>query len=204
VYACSGLTAYGALKKLGGLAADAPLLIIGAGGVGLSGIRLARHLFGQSPWVAEPDRTRWPLVHEAGAGEVIDPHAEGALRSLQKATLGGVAAAVDFVGSADSFSFGLGALRKGGTLVNVGLFGGSAPVSPAMLVLKAVTLIGSYVGSLSDMHELMALARSGALPPMPLNVRGLAQAQQALDDLRAGRVHGRTVLSARDTGQPGG
>jgi D-arabinose 1-dehydrogenase-like Zn-dependent alcohol dehydrogenase len=54
------------------------------------------------------------------------------------------------------------------------------------------------------MHELMALARSGALPPMPLNVRGLAQAQQALDDLRAGRVHGRTVLSARDTGQPGG
>jgi D-arabinose 1-dehydrogenase-like Zn-dependent alcohol dehydrogenase len=204
VYACSGLTAYGALKKLGGLAADAPLLIIGAGGVGLSGIRLARHLFGQSPWVAEPDRTRWPLVHEAGAGEVIDPHAEGALRSLQKATLGGVAAAVDFVGSADSFSFGLGALRKGGTLVNVGLFGGSAPVSPAMLVLKAVTLIGSYVGSLSDMHELMALARSGALPPMPLNVRGLAQAQQAMDDLRAGRVHGRTVLSARDTGQPGG
>ena len=57
---------------------------------------------------------------------------------------------------------------------------------------------------MARLDELMALARSGALPPMPLNVRGLAQAQQALDDLRAGRVHGRTVLSARDTGQPGG
>lgn len=196
VYACSGLTAYGALKKVRGLAADDPLLIIGAGGVGLSGIRLARHLFAQSPWVAEPDVARWPVVRAAGAGELIDPNAEGALRSLQKATRGGVAAAVDFVGSAASFSFGQGALRKGGTLVSVGLFGGSAPVSPALLVLKAVTLTGSYVGSLSDMHDLMALARSGVLPPMPVEVRALDNAQQALDDLRAGRVRGRTVLKA--------
>jgi alcohol dehydrogenase/propanol-preferring alcohol dehydrogenase len=41
-YACAGLTAYSALRKVGQLAPDAPLLVVGAGGVGLSGIRLAQ------------------------------------------------------------------------------------------------------------------------------------------------------------------
>ncbi len=52
-YACSGLTAYAALKKLVAVAAGGQVLIVGAGGVGLSGVRLARRLLGVSPIVAE-------------------------------------------------------------------------------------------------------------------------------------------------------
>src|SRR5213593_51869 len=104
-YACSGLTAYSALKKAGPLAASDPLLIIGAGGVGLSGIRLARSLYQSAPIVAEVDKSKWDIARDAGAGEVIDPTADGALKSLVKATGGGVAAAVDFVGAASTFAF---------------------------------------------------------------------------------------------------
>ncbi|HZN48820.1 MAG TPA: zinc-binding dehydrogenase, partial [Ramlibacter sp.] len=111
-----------------------------------------------------------------------------------KATRGGAAAVVDFVGSNASFDFGLGALRKGGKMVCVGLIGGASTVVPAMLALKAVSITGSYVGSLQELHELMALARAGALPPLPLNLRPLADANQALDELRAGKVRGRIVL----------
>jgi alcohol dehydrogenase/propanol-preferring alcohol dehydrogenase len=193
-YACSGLTAYSALKKVAPLGPRDPLLIIGAGGVGLSGIRLARQMFDTPPIVVELDPAKWDIAREAGAGQVIDPKADGALKSLVKATGGGVAAAIDFVGAAATFNFGFGALRKAGKLVCVGLFGGSTPIVPAMVSMKAVSVMGSYVGSLQEMQELMALARSGVLPGLPLTTTPLAQATQALEDLRAGRIRGRTIL----------
>jgi alcohol dehydrogenase/propanol-preferring alcohol dehydrogenase len=193
-YACSGLTAYSALKKVVPLGPRDPLLIIGAGGVGLSGIRLARQMFDTPPIVVELDPAKWDIAREAGAGQVIDPKADGALKSLVKATGGGVAAAIDFVGAAATFNFGFGALRKAGKLVCVGLFGGSTPIVPAMVSMKAVSVMGSYVGSLQEMQELMAIARSGVLPGLPLTTTPLAQATQALEDLRAGRIRGRTIL----------
>lgn len=193
-YACSGLTAFSALKKVAPIGKGDPLLIIGAGGVGLSGIRLARKLYDTPPIVVELDRSKWDIAREAGAGEVIDPSADGALRGLLKSTGGGVAAAVDFVGAAATFAFGFGALRKAGKLVCVGLFGGATPIVPAMVSMKAVSVVGSYVGSLAEMHELMAIARAGGLPPLPLTSQPLASATQALDDLRAGRIKGRTIL----------
>ena len=194
-YACSGLTAYSALKKVAPLGPKDPLLIIGAGGVGLSGIRLARQMFETAPIVVELDKGKWDMAREAGAGEVIDPSADGALKSLMKAT-GGVAASIDFVGAAATFNFGFNALRKAGKLVCVGLFGGSTPIVPAMVSMKAVSVTGSYVGSLQDMQELMAIARSGVLPDLPLGTQTLDTATEALEALRAGRIRGRTILKA--------
>ena len=193
-FACSGLTAFSALKKVSPLGAGDKLLIIGAGGVGLSGIRLARELFDTPPIVVELDKSKWDTAREAGAGELIDPAADGAARALVKATGGGVAAAIDFVGAGSTFAFGYGALRKAGKLVCVGLFGGSTPIVPAMVSMKAVTITGSYVGSLAEMHELMTIARSGKLPGLPLTTRPLAEATQALTDLKDGRIRGRAIL----------
>jgi len=194
-YACAGITAYAALKKAAPLAAGDTLLVIGAGGVGLSGVRLAKKLCPQATVVvAEVDASKAGIARDAGASEVIDPTAADAAKALVKATRGGVAAAIDFVGAGSSFAFGLGALRKGGRLVCVGLFGGSAPVVPVMLAMKAVSILGSYVGTLQDLRELMALAQDGSLPALAITERPLADAPAALDDLRAGRVRGRVVL----------
>ena len=193
-YACSGLTAFGALKKIAKPGPGDALLIIGAGGVGLSGIRLAKKLFDIAPIVAEVDKSKWDIAREAGAGEVFDPNADGAAKVLFKNTGGGVAAAIDFVGAGATFSFGFNALRKGGKLVCVGLFGGSTPIMPTMVAMKGVTVVGSYVGSLPDMQELMTIARSGTLADLPLTTQPLAGATQALEDLRAGRIRGRTIL----------
>jgi D-arabinose 1-dehydrogenase-like Zn-dependent alcohol dehydrogenase len=192
-YACSGLTAYSALKKVAPLGSKDPLLIIGAGGVGLSGIRLARQMFETPPIVVELDKSKWDIAREAGAGELIDPTADGALKGLMKAT-GGVAAAIDFVGAAATFNFGFNSLRKAGKLVCVGLFGGSTPLVPAMVSMKAVSVIGSYVGSLEEMRELMAIAKSGKLPDLPLTSQPLFTATDALADLRAGKIRGRAIL----------
>ncbi len=193
-YACSGLSAYSALRKLGSIPSDGKWLIVGAGGVGLSGIRLASALGLPAPIVAEVDRSKWDIVTAAGASAVIDPTEDGAARALQKSTSGGVQGAVDFVGAAASFAFAFGALRKAGQLVSVGLFGGATPISPAMIAMKAVTVTGSYVGTLDEMREVMRIARSGVLPELPTATRPLAQINEALADLRQGRVRGRIVI----------
>ena len=192
-YACSGLTAYSALKKCAPLGSGDTLLIIGAGGVGLSGVRMAAATLGVKPVVAEIDRSKWDLARAAGAADCIDPTDADATKTFMKAS-GGAAAVIDFVGAAATFSYGLNALRKGGKLVCVGLFGGSAPVMPAMLPLRAVTITGSYVGSLAEMGELMALARQGGLPALPVTTRPLAEVNEALAALRSGAIRGRTVL----------
>jgi D-arabinose 1-dehydrogenase-like Zn-dependent alcohol dehydrogenase len=201
--ACAGITAYSAVKKV--MLAQKPqtdsepLLIIGAGGVGLSAIRLARHLMPHTPLiVAELDAAKRALAIEAGAAEAFDPNAEGASKALMKRTGGGVLRAIDFVGAAATFTFGFGALRKGGTMVCVGLFGGTAALMPVLLAMKAVTLMGSYVGTLSELAELIALSQQHPLPPLPVSVRPLHEASQALDDLREGRVQGRVVLHTLD------
>lgn len=194
-YACAGVTAYSALKKAGPLLASDTLLIIGAGGVGLSAVRLARRLHPDATLVvAEVDVSKWDLALEAGAAQVIDPRADGALRALVKSTQGGVATAIDFVGAGPSFAFGLGALRKGGKLVCVGLMGGAASLTPVMVALKAVTVQGSYVGSLDELRELLALANEEPLPALPVVERPLAAADESLGALRAGQVRGRVVL----------
>jgi D-arabinose 1-dehydrogenase-like Zn-dependent alcohol dehydrogenase len=65
-----------------------------------------------------------------------------------------------------------------------------------MIPIKAMTIEGTLTGTLAEARELIDLARTGKLTAIPTHDRPLSQAQAALDDLRAGRVVGRTVLSA--------
>lgn len=196
IYACSGITAYGALLKAKGplAAGGGELLIIGAGGVGLSGVRMAETVLGVKPIVADIDQSKWAAAKAAGAKQTIDPSSPDVLKALMRETGGGVTAAVDFVGAAASFTFGLSAIRKGGVLIVVGLFGGAAQLSVPLLPLKAATVMGSYVGSLSEMRDMMQLARAGKLPAMPVETRPLAEIGDVLERLRAGKVVGRTVV----------
>jgi D-arabinose 1-dehydrogenase-like Zn-dependent alcohol dehydrogenase len=193
-YACSGLTAYSALRKVGPLAAGDPLVVIGAGGVGLAGVRLADHVTGVAPIVAEIDGARRDAAISAGACDAIDPAEEGAARAMIKATKGGVAAAVDFVGSAESARFGFDILRKGGKLVIVGLFGGGLSLPVPHFPLREVVVAGSYVGTLDELRELLVLAREGKVGRAQVTARPLDDAEAALSELQAGRVTGRAVL----------
>lgn len=196
IYACSGLTAFGALKKAKEIIAaqGGDLLIIGAGGVGLSGVRMAEAVTGVKPIVADIDQSKWATAKAAGAKDTIDPTAADAGKALMRATGGGVTAAIDFVGAAASFTFGFNALRKGGRLIIVGLFGGAAQLPVPMIPLKNATIMGSYVGTLDDMREMMALATGGKVPPQPVATRPLTEANAVLDALRTGKIVGRVVV----------
>ena len=193
-YACAGLTAYGALRKAAAGAASGARLIVGLGGVGMAAVGLAPAVAAGNVLCADVDAERLEVARARGAAETFDAAASDAARQVRRRTGGGVAAAIDFVGSERSAAFALGTLAPGGTLIVVGLFGGALRLSLPLLPLKHLTIRGSYVGSPAEMGELLALGRSGSIPDLPIDERPLAAAQAALDDLRSGRVIGRVVL----------
>ena len=192
---CSGLTAYSALKHLGERASRGPVLLVGLGGVGMMGLALARTMFREPPIVADIDAEKRKAALAAGAAQAIDPADPQARRAVLAAT-GGVVAACDFVGSEKSLQFSTGVLARGGKVVVTGLLGGNFSIAAAMIAIKAMTIEGTLTGTLAEARELLELARSGKISPIPTHDRPLNEAQAALDELRAGRVVGRTVLSA--------
>jgi alcohol dehydrogenase, propanol-preferring len=191
---CSGLTAYGALKRLVGHAERGPVLLIGLGGVGMMGLSIARALFRDPPLVADIDAEKRKAALTAGAAAAYDPADPQARRAILAST-GGLLGVCDFVGSDKSLQFATGVLARGGKVVVTGLLGGTFSMAAAMFAIKAMTIEGTLTGTLAEASELIELARAGKVAPIQTRERPLGEAQAALDDLRAGRVVGRTVLT---------
>jgi alcohol dehydrogenase, propanol-preferring len=193
---CSGLTAYAALKRHTNRPERGPLLLVGLGGVGMMGLAIARALFSTPPIVADIDAQKRQAALTAGAAQAYDPSDPQARKAIMTAT-GGVLAACDFVGSDKSLQFATGLLGRGGKVVVTGLLGGTFSIATAMFGIKAMTIEGTLTGTLTEARELLDLVRTKKIAPIPTHGRPLNEAQAALDDLRAGRVVGRTVLATQ-------
>lgn len=193
--ACSGLTAYGALKKLGALIKREPVVVIGAGGLGLMCIAILKLMKGKGAIVVDIDPVKRKAAMEAGALAAIDGKAPDALAQLKEAAGGGVWGAIDFVGSEATARLGVDSLVKGGTLIMVGLFGGEITLPLPFIPMRAMRLQGSYTGSLKELSELVKLIGNRKLPLVPTKTQPLEGAQTVIDDLKAGKVVGRVVLT---------
>jgi alcohol dehydrogenase/propanol-preferring alcohol dehydrogenase len=193
-YACSGLTAYSALKKVAPLTEGDVLVIIGAGGLGLMATRLAGAVVNAKLAVCDIDARKREAARQAGARHVIDPNDEGARERVVEITNGGAWTVIDFVGAPSSAQFGMDVLRKGGRLVVVGLYGGAISISLLLMPLRAKSIVGSFVGTLTELQELLTLVEGGEIAPIPIETRSLERADETVDDLKAGRIVGRAVL----------
>lgn len=192
--ACSGLTAYSALKKVAPTLAGCRPVLIGAGGLGLMAIGLVIAMGGLAPVVIDIDPAKRAAALAAGAHAVVDGRAEDAADQVLAAVGAAPLAVVDFVASEPTSKLGFDLLRKGGTLVLVGLFGGAAPWQLPMIPIKSATIAGSYMGSLPEFRELMDLVIAGKVPSLPTTTYPLDQANTALHLLHDGKVVGRAVL----------
>jgi propanol-preferring alcohol dehydrogenase len=172
------------------------LVIIGLGGVGFAALRLAEVVTNASLVVVDIDDATLRAAAAAATGAVvIDARDKDVDRQIRVATGGGAYAVLDFVGGETSVALGLKSLAIGGLLVVVGLFGGQLQMSLPLWPLRSLTLQGSYVGSLADMRDLMALVRQGDVPGIPVRARPLADVQLVLNELGDGAAVGRMVLT---------
>jgi alcohol dehydrogenase, propanol-preferring len=195
-FACAGITALGAIRQLDELAADDHVAIIGCGGVGMMAVALYSAL-GRGRIVAiDPDPAKRAAALAHGASLAFDPQAPDAAKAIGKACAFNIAGALDFVGAEATSALAVNLVRRRGQVVIVGLFGGEFRLPLPAFALRSLRISGSYVGSLNDLHELVALAQRTELPQVPLDLRPLSQVNEALADLAGGRVVGRVVLLA--------
>jgi len=193
-YACSGVTTYSALKKVE-KDFGSPIVIFGAGGLGLMALSLLKAMGGKGAIVVDIDARKREAAEAAGALATVDGKAPDALEQLLKKAGEPIRGAIDLVGNAATTQLGFDCLIKGGKLVIVGLFGGGAPWALPLIPMKAITIQGSYVGNLRETQELLDLVRAKKIPPIPVTPMPLAKANEALLDLQKGRLVGRAVLT---------
>ncbi len=192
---CSGLSTYSAVAKLTPIPPDEWVAVMGAGGLGLSAIAMLRALGHERIIAIDIDGRKLAAAQKSGALAIIKASGSHGADQLRAITAGRLYGATDFVGSTETAELALGALRKGGRLILVGLFGGEIPLSIGSTILRALTVRGSHLGSVPELREVVALARAGKLRSIPISTRPLAQVSRTLDDLKAGRIVGRVVAA---------
>jgi alcohol dehydrogenase, propanol-preferring len=193
--ACSGLTAYTAIKKAN-INSPEFLVIVGAGGLGLMGVQIAKAITQAKIICVDLDDQKLNTAKEMGADFVVnskDPDTVQKIMSICNDK--GADSVVDFVNAPPTVKLDFAILRKRGNLILVGLFGGSIELSLVTIPLKSITIQGAYTGNYDDMVELLALARKGTLNPVISKRYNLDECNIALEDLKARKIIGRAVIN---------
>jgi alcohol dehydrogenase/propanol-preferring alcohol dehydrogenase len=195
-YACSGVTVYSAIRKVLPMQPSDPIVVVGAGGLGLNAIEILKTLGHKAIVVVDLSVDKLKAATDAGATAVVDASSPGTTKRILEACGGPVQAVIDLVNGTATAAFAFAALRKGGKLVQVGLFGGEMTLPLPMMPMRALTVQGSYVGSPKELRELVALAQNGGITPLPITRMPQVEANTALHRLKDGKVTGRIVLTA--------
>jgi propanol-preferring alcohol dehydrogenase len=195
-YACSGITVYSAINKVLPLPPGEPIVVVGAGGLGMNAIAVLKALKHQSIIVVDVSAEKRAAASAAGATKAVDGTGESVAARIVEAAGGPVLAVIDLVNGTATARFAFDALRKGGKLIQVGLFGGELTLPLPLMPIRALTVQGSYVGNPKELRALVKLAQDGSLPALPVATVPQSQAFDALMRLRDGKVNGRIVLRA--------
>ncbi|HEX7031874.1 MAG TPA: alcohol dehydrogenase [Nitrososphaera sp.] len=193
--ACSGLTAYTAVKKAQSQPGDT-LVIVGAGGLGLMAVQIAKAITNARIAIVDIDDKKLAEAKRLGAEEVINSATGDPIKGIKDITNNlGAEAVIDFVNNTKTAPNSLNMLRKRGRLVMVGLFGGSLELNLPLIPLRAFTLTGAYTGKYADLVELVELARMNKIQSVVSRKFTLDQANHALEELKTGRIIGRAVIN---------
>jgi alcohol dehydrogenase, propanol-preferring len=195
-FACSGITVLGAIKKLGPVHPDSAILIIGAGGLGHAAISTLKAMNHRNIIVADIDEAKRQSALIAGATAVVDARKDDVAAKIVEAAGGPLLYAIDFVNNTRTAAFADAALGKGGIQVLVGVAGGEMDLSLNKMVFGARTIMGTNAGNIDDLREVVALAKSGKLSPIPISRLPMGEVNEAMRRLNAGAVTGRIVLEA--------
>jgi propanol-preferring alcohol dehydrogenase len=192
---CSALTAYGAVKNTN-LKPNDNVVIVGAGGLGLMAIQLAKAVTGSKIIAMDLDDEKLRAAKKNGADNTINSKKEDPVKAVMELTDKlGADAVIDFVNASKTVETDMQFLRRRAKLVLVGLFGGELKLSLVSMPTRAYRLIGSYTGTLSDMTELVSLASRGVIKPIVSNRFKLNQATEALKMLKEGKILGRGIIN---------
>jgi len=193
---CSALTAYGAVKNANLKPGDNVVIVGAGGGLGLMAVQLAKAVTGARIIAMDLDLEKLKVAKENGADDTVSPREGDPIKRVMEMTDElGADVVIDFVNASKTVETDMQILRRRARVVLVGLFGGEMRLSLVTMPTRAYKLIGSYTGSLSDLIELVSLAKRGVIKPVVSNRFKLDQATEALQMLKDGKILGRGVIN---------
>lgn len=179
----AGQTSYGAVMITGRMKPKQKVGIIGLGGLGMTGARIAV-VNGGEVYAAEPRRETWEKAKALGVRDVVEDVRELASHELDLI--------VDFAGFGTTTAGAISAVKPGGIVVQVGLGVVEATISTAELTTKPVSLLGSRGGIEGACAEVLThmMNKDLQIEATPIT---FDEIPEGLERLRAGGVVGRLV-----------
>lgn len=198
---CRFATAYRALTARAGLRAGEWVTVVGAGGVGLSAVMIAKALGAR---VITVDRSPEALqaAKELGADQVVLADGRDVPSVVGEITGEGSDVSVDAVGSEQTCAAAVLSLRRRGRHVQIGLLPtetGHSQVPMARAIAWELDLLGSHGMAAADYPGMLALISSGVLRPQDLieRVVGLEEAATLLPEMQRSATPGMTMINPR-------
>ncbi|WP_167002978.1 zinc-binding dehydrogenase [Mumia sp. ZJ430] len=189
----AGMTSYHAIIKEGGATAGMKVGVIGFGGLGQIGARAAV-LAGAEVHVAEMKEDVWAIAREAGVTSCVKDASEWASASQGWGKGPDFDLIVDYAGF-DTTQKALNAVKRGGTVVQVGL--GQPTFTVVTPTILGKRLIGSLGGTVADIEEVFDLMNRGEITPVYEEI-AFDEIGKGLERLKANQVTGRLVARFGD------
>jgi NADPH:quinone reductase-like Zn-dependent oxidoreductase len=190
------LTAWHMLVGRAGIRPGQYVLILGGGsGVGSAAIQIAKML-GATVIATAGDENKLEQSRELGADYLIHHHQQKIADEVRKITnKAGVDIVFEHVGQA-TWEDSVRSLKPGGVLVTCGATTGfDAKFDIRVLFSRQLSFLGSYMGTMGDLHEVLKHVFSGRLKPVVDRSFPLSEARAAHEYLEAGKQFGKVILN---------
>ena len=190
------LTAWHMLVGRAALRPGQTVLILGANsGVGIAAIQIAK-MFHATVITTAGDERKIAAALELGADHVINHYQQKISQEVRKLTnFAGVDIVVEHVGAA-TWDESVKSLKAGGTLVTCGATTGpNAAVDLRFLFSRQLSLLGSYMGTMSELHEVLGHVFAGRLKPVIDHIFPLKDIRIAHEYMEKSQMFGKIVLN---------
>ncbi|KKB33319.1 Alcohol dehydrogenase [Bacillus thermotolerans] len=188
---CAGVTTYKALKVSGAKPGDW-VAIYGIGGLGHVALQYAKAM-GFNVIAVDIADEKLELAKSLGADEAVNGMKEDPVQAIQN-LVGGVQASISVAVTKKAFEQAYLSVKRGGTLVVVGLPNDELPIPIFDTVLNGVTVKGSIVGTRMDMREALEFAAQGKVKAQ-IETAPLSEINSIFDKMEQGKINGRIVLT---------
>lgn len=183
----AGNVAHHAVVTRGEVKAGEKVAILGIGGLGQIGARIAVVL-GCEVYAVEPREDVWPLAAEIGAVRTVKD-----VRELAEV---GLDVVIDFAGFGTTTAGAVEVVKEGGRVIQVGMGRLESTINMNDLIIKQIDLKGSMGGGVEDLAGVYELMASGELTPTVTTI-GFDEIAEGLEKLHRGEVIGRLVADLR-------
>ncbi|KIW15159.1 hypothetical protein PV08_05204 [Exophiala spinifera] len=187
------ITSYHAVTDRAQVKKDDVVLLFGLGGLGFNALQFILHIGAR---VIVVDQRRMVLDEAVKFGvpkDDIVPAGTPDVSSWVRERNLRVDKVIDFVSVQDTHQAAIDSVRRGGTVVSVGLLGSELKLRTATLVRKQLNLLGSYGGTSADVAACLDLCAKGVLVPQ-IQEGSLRDFPQILEDLHDGKIKSRMVM----------